>query len=377
MVSIRSCVRPTAAGRVLDRAPDLFRQRQAVGRPGGCQLALLVARDDHRGVGGDRRRRLDPGDIVVDVAAEAVLGPEPGGVEIDREHAVMHPALAGPGDAGAAEAAGQQVAGERQARALVLAEGAHGPLALARVGVAAGLVRPIEHARVVGQLAGLAHQGTHRHGRPALARHQHLAFGHKRGGEVEHEGLAIGGRHADRDRVGGEAPLAAAERGHEQRAEDVDEVQGDQPGLDRHLGEVADPAQMPGIAQGDDRDPVLARLADADLGRLGAHGLAHAVMPVEDGDGAGVDHRLDMLPGQDPALGQPLHVALGADHPVAVMAGEVRPREIMRDPPRLVRRASRPLEHGPQEPPQRLDLNDRHLPPSSARLLPDAGVRGS
>ena len=50
----------------------------------------------------------------------------------------------------------------------------------------------------------------------------------------------------------------------------------------------------------------------------------------------GVEHALHMLAGQHPALAHPLDIALGADHAVAVVAGERRQREIVGDAPRLV-----------------------------------------
>ena len=75
-----------------------------------------------------------------------------------------------------------------------------------------------------------------------------------------------------------------------------------QPGGRRHLRPVADAADMPGVAQGHHRQPLLPALVDADGDRLRRHGLAEAVQAV--------DHR------QHRRFGDHLDLAVGDHHAV-------------------------------------------------------------
>ena len=94
-------------------------------------------------------------------------------------------------------------------------------------------------------------------------------------------GGSPGPRHADAIGRGREPPLDAAEGRHQHAAGDVDEVDRDQAGRRRHLGPVADAADVAGVAQRDDGEAHGLALVDADLDRLRRDRLAEAVLAVD------------------------------------------------------------------------------------------------
>ena len=78
------------------------------------------------------------------------------------------------------------------------------------------------------------------------------------------------------------------------------------PALRRHQRPIADAAQMPGVAQGDDGNAVPPALVDAELHRLLADGLAEAELPIDDGDGVVLEGDLDRSPREHLAGFEPL-----------------------------------------------------------------------
>ena len=131
--------------------------------------------------------------------------------------------------------------------------------------------------------------------------------------------------HRDTDAVGrgGEAPLGAAEGRHQRAACRIHEVHRDQALLGCHLGPVGDPADVPGVAQPDRREPHRLALVDADLHRQRRDGLAEAVLAVDHGQDRRIDDHLDLLVGEQHSLALHLHVARDARDPMAVVAGQV------------------------------------------------------
>ena len=176
-----------------------------------------------------------------------------GGVQIDRQHAVDDAAALVARDRArgraAGEAAGQDLAHEGDAAALVIAKRPQRPGAVAGIAHMRALQRAVKLGRVAREAAIRSHQRIRRDRLAAIAGHQHLALGHHRGSEVQQQRRPIRLRHPDGERIGAEPPLDAAERRHDLAHADIDEMDRDQPGGRRPLRPVADPADMPGIAQ--------------------------------------------------------------------------------------------------------------------------------
>ena len=135
-------------------------------------------------------------------------------VDHDAQHAVEHSTaaigLAVPG-ATTAQCAAEQLARHGHAKAFVLAKGAQGPHASARL-------RHHHHAGVVGGLTVFVDQGARFDAAPFVVGHAHLALGHAAGGKVEHKGLAHLVVQAQGDAnaagVGAKAPIAATKGRH-------------------------------------------------------------------------------------------------------------------------------------------------------------------
>ncbi len=130
----------------------------------------------------------------------------------------------------------------------------------------------------------------------------------------------------------------------------------DQPRLGRHLGPVADAADVACVAQGDGREAVLAALVDADADGLRRHGLAEAVLAVDHGDHRRVDDDVDGDVGQHRAVLLLGGVARHADDAVAVVARQVGAHRVAADAPALLRRAPRRGEDIRDESSQRFAL---------------------
>ena len=125
--------------------------------------------------------------------------------------------------------------------------------------------------------------------------------------------------------LAGQPAIDAAERRDQDAgAGGVDEVQRQLARLRRHQRPIADAAQMPRVAQGDDGDAVAGALVDAQLHRLLADGLAEAELAIDDGDGVVLEDDLDRAVREHLAGLEPLHVGRHADDAVRIVADEVR-----------------------------------------------------
>jgi hypothetical protein len=143
--------------------------------------------------------------------------------------------------------------------------------------------------------------------------------------------MAKGHRHADGQGVGRHAPLDSAEGGHQAAARDVDQVDRHLTRFGGHLGPVADPAQVSGAAQCNDRDAGPLGLVHAEPDGLRPDRLAEAEMAVGDGHDLVLGDDGQALAGPQSALFHPLQIARYADHAVAVVAGQVGSHEIVAD----------------------------------------------
>jgi hypothetical protein len=138
-------------------------------------------------------------------------------------------------------------------------------------------------------------------------------------------------RNGDADRIGGVAPLLAAERRHQQAVLDVDEMDRHQAGVGGLLAPFADPPDMGGMAQRHDRHPGLLGLGDADLDGLRGDGLAEAVVAFQHGMGRALGNHRDRQ-ARDGASGpHVLDIARRPDDAVAVVAGEVGIHQVAGD----------------------------------------------
>lgn len=111
--------------------------------------------------------------------------------------------------------------------------------------------------------------------------HQHLAFRHRRGGEIEHHRLSIRPRKGRGERRRREAPLRASERRDESAARHIDEVHRDEPGLHGLFSPFADAPEMARAPKGDHGHPVQGCDLDAEPDRRRPSRLPEAVMAVE------------------------------------------------------------------------------------------------
>ena len=207
-----------------------------------------------------------------------------------------------------------------------VAQARRGVVAVEHVRVGAHLAVEIDQ-RVVGQLLA------------ALARHQHLALGHHRGGEIEHHRRLAGPGHADAERRGREPALGAAEGRHQHAARGVDEMHGDEAGLGRHLGPVADPADVAGVPERHHGEAHGLAFLDADGDGLRRHGLAEAVQAVDHRQHRRLGDHLHLAVGVHDAVALPLQVARHARDAVAVVAGQVGGDQVLADALRLCGRA--------------------------------------
>ncbi len=138
-----------------------------------------------------------------------------------------------------------------------------------------------------------------------------------------------------------------------------------QPRLGRHLGPVADPADMPRVAQGHGGEAVVAALVDADLDSLRRHRLAEAVLAVDDGDHRCVDQDVDRDIGHHRAVLLLRGIARHAHDAVAVVPREIGAHQVAADAVALVFRTARRSKDIRDEGFQRLRLDGHgHVRPS-------------
>ena len=86
---------------------------------------------------------------------------------------------------------------------------------------------------------------------------------------------------------------------------------------------IADPAEMPRVAQRDDRTPCRA-LVDAELHRLFADGLAETELTVDDRDGVVLEDDSGSSVGEHLAGFEPLHIGEHANDAVRIVADQIR-----------------------------------------------------
>jgi hypothetical protein len=128
----------------------------------------------------------------------------------------------------------------------------------------------------------------------------------------------------------------------------------------RHLGPVADAADMPGIAQRHRGEARRLALLDTDPDRLRRDGLPVTELAVDHRQRGCIDHDIDSLVGHDRAHLLPPDIDRHPDHAVAVMAGEVGGGEIRRDALGFLRRGFRMSEHVRNEVDEFLKLYCNH-----------------
>ena len=104
-----------------------------------------------------------------------------------------------------------------------------------------------------------------------------------------------------------------------------------EPGFRRHLGPIADAADMARIAHRHGREPHRPALGDADRHRLRRNRLAEPELAVDDGENRRVEEHPDVAIRHDHAVLLELHVTRHADHAVAVVAGEIGGDEVTSD----------------------------------------------
>ena len=299
------------------------------------------------------------------LGAEGIEVAEAGGVDDQGEHAVDDAAVVRRGrlvGAAAGEGAGQDLAHQRQAGALVQAEGEEG----------ASRAAAVHRAGVGGRGAGVVDQAVLGHCLAGGMRHADLADGERAGGEVEDQGrrAGAGGGHGDADGVGAEAGLAAAEGGDDGRAGDgVDEVEREQPGGHRMVAIGADAAEVVDVAQRQQADAAGLRRGDGEVHGLAADHLAEAHAAVDHGDGAVLADDLGAGVGAELAGEDVEDVARGELDAVAVVALQVGLQQVRGDKVRGGLGGAGGLEHpgdgGLQL--RRLDLHRSGFPQPACR----------
>ena len=103
------------------------------------------------------------------------------------------------------------------------------------------------------------------------------------------DGIAAVERDADRNRIGRQPAIAAAERRDALRARRVEEVQRHLACGGGHLRPIADAPEMPAVAQTDHREPALRGLGDAELRCEFTDHLPEAAVAVDDRDRVGLE----------------------------------------------------------------------------------------
>ena len=90
-----------------------------------------------------------------------------------------------------------------------------------------------------------------------------------------------------------------------------------------HLAIGADPADVMRVAQGDDRDPGLTRLGDADHRRFARGDLAPGALAVIDDQGAVLADDASLAVGDDGAAREMVQIVRDQPDAVAVMAAQI------------------------------------------------------
>ena len=136
----------------------------------------------------------------------------------------------------------------------------------------------------------------------------------------------------------------------------------DEPGLGRHLGPVADAADVARILQGDHRQPHGLALLDADRHRLRRHGLAEAIEAVDHRQHRRLGHDLGRPVRVHHAVALPAQIARHARHAVAVVSCQIGRYQVLADAPGLRLGASRLCKNLAHQLGQRPRLDRHHFP---------------
>jgi hypothetical protein len=181
----------------------------------------------------------------------------------------------------------------------------------------------------------LVHDPALGHALALVERDHQLAFGDGRRRDVEDRGVRIGERHADRQRIGGEPPVAAAEGRDAHRARGVEKMQRYLPRGGGDLGPVAEASQVTAIAKANHRDAGLRRFRDAEARRELADDLPEAAIAVDDRERVAVENDRRRRIGLEPARVHPLEIFADAQNAVRIVPDEIGIDEPLRDRPRL------------------------------------------
>ena len=114
---------------------------------------------------------------------------------------------------------------------------------------------------------------------------------------------------------------------------------------------------MVGVAHGDGGDAVRLGAGDRVARRGGGEHLADAVMPVDDGDRAGVDHPLGARHGLHDAGLEARHIPGEAQHAMRLMAPQIGLDEAVGEERGVGRRHAALLEDGGGEATQRVGVD--------------------
>jgi hypothetical protein len=116
-------------------------------------------------------------------------------------------------------------------------------------------------------------------------------------------------------------------------------VHGDETGFRRHLGPVADAADVARVPERHHGEAHGLAFCDADGDRLRRHGLAETVQTVDDGQHRRLGNHLDLAVGVYDAVALPLQIARHARDTVAVVTCEVGGDQVFADALRFCSRA--------------------------------------
>ena len=109
-----------------------------------------------------------------------------------------------------------------------------------------------------------------------------------------------------------------------------------------HLAIGADPADVVRVAQGDDCDPGLARLGDAEQRRFARRDLAPGALAVIDDQRAVLADDASLAVGDDGTVCEMLQIVRDQPDAVAVMAAQIGLDQVVGDDLRLVLARCRP-----------------------------------
>jgi hypothetical protein len=181
----------------------------------------------------------------------------------------------------------------------------------------------VEITRIDRRLTVLVDDPSLRHLFALVDGDHQFALSDHRGRHVENRRIAACNRHADRERIGRQSPIAAPVGRDALGPRRVQKMQRDLSGIRSHLCPIAEATQMPAIAKADHRDAFLRRLRDAKLRREFADHLSEAAVPVDDRERVGIEHQCRRLIRFEPSVAHPFEILGHANHAVRIVPDEV------------------------------------------------------